>query len=601
MTSKRDQTSNPASTQQSQGGEMGGFPLLWRPLAEGSQPHGPEAVLLEKGHITAAQLREAAIRQQREAPNASILKVLVDTGVISQALATQAVGAHFRLPSMELDADDVEPDTFALLPEGYIREKLVIPIRREGDEIVVGISYPADMFLIDDIKRRLGNRLRLIVVQPDDVLKAADDLRAGPDRRVEEIVRSISQEDVEIISEEDKKEEISDLEKIAGESPVVQYVNYLISSAVSEGASDIHIEPGVGRLEIRYRIDGVLDDQSAPPLRMHPAIVSRIKIMANLDIAERRLPQDGRIHVKVQGRVIDLRISIAPFVRGEKCVIRVLDSRATRIGLDNLGMDSNILKAFSLQMLQPQGIVLVTGPTGSGKTTTLYSALRILEDRKLNISTVEDPVEYELGFANQLNVRQAIGLTFASALRSFLCQDLDVILVGEIRDEETTRIAMQASLSGHLVLSTLHTNDAASGITRLINVGIEPYLMGASVSAILAQRLVRRICLNCKEEVKGLDDSVAAHLLECGADVQHLYQGAGCDQCRHTGYKGRIGLFELLVLDDTIRNLIVGNAPLPKLRRSAKSKGMDTLREDGLQKVHDGVTTIEEVLRVTEA
>ncbi|KKL87166.1 hypothetical protein LCGC14_1937440 [marine sediment metagenome] len=600
MGSKRTQASSPAPTRESQCRGIGDFPVLWRPVAKGSQPRGPEAVLLEKGHITSAQLREAVIRQQREAPHAGILEVLVDAGVISQALAAQAVGAHFRLPSMELDAADVEPDTFALLPEGYIREKLVIPIRREGDEIVVGISYPADMFLIDDIKRRLGDRLRLIVVQSCDVLRAVDSLQNAPGRHVDEIVKSISQDDVEIICDQEQTEDISDLERIAGESPVIRYVNYLISSAVSEGASDIHIESGLGHLAVRYRIDGMLDEKSAPPLRMHPAIISRIKIMANLDISQRRLPQDGRIHVKVHGRTVDLRVSTAPFVRGEKCVIRVLDSHSTRVGLEDLGMDSETLAAFRRQVLKSYGIVLVTGPTGSGKTTTLYSALRILEDRKLNISTVEDPVEYELGFANQLNVHEAIGLTFASALRSFLRQDPDVILVGEIRDEETARIAMQASLTGHLVLSTVHTNDAPSTVTRLVDIGVEPYLIGASVSSILAQRLARRICENCREPVKSPDELPAAYLEERGAGAERLQRGVGCDQCWQTGYRGRLGLFELLELDDEIRDLIVRKVPLPELRGAVKDKGMRTLREDGLEKAAAGATTIEEVMRVTD-
>ena len=597
MSPKRSQASDPPG-QESQPRDMEAFPVLWRPPADEGLPRGAEGVLLRKGHITAAQLREATIRQQREAPHASLLEVLVCSDIITEALAVQAVGAHFKLPTMQLDAADVDPDTFALLPQDYVRTKLVIPIRREGDEIVVGISYPADMFLIDDIKRRLGDRLRLIVVQPGDILGVADSRQGVPARRVEEIVKSIEGDDVEIIDE--IQEEAADLEKIAGESPVIQYVNYLVSSAVSEGASDIHIEPGVSHLAVRYRIDGMLHDQSAPPLRMHPAIVSRIKIMADLDIAERRLPQDGRIHVKVQGRTVDLRVSTAPFVRGEKCVIRMLDSRSTRIGLDRLGMDGKTFEAFRRQVCQPHGIVLVTGPTGSGKTTTLYSALRILEGRKLNISTVEDPVEFELGFANQLNVRDDIGLTFATALRSFLRQDPDVILLGEIRDEETARIAMQASLTGHLVLSTVHTNDAPSTITRLVNVGVEPYLIGASVSAILAQRLVRRICQSCREPTQNPDDSPAACLEDCGVDTRHLYHGAGCDQCRQTGYKGRIALFELLVLDDEVRSLIVRDAPLSEVSQTVRQRGMRSLREDGLQKVRDGVTTMEEVMRVTE-
>jgi type IV pilus assembly protein PilB len=323
--------------------------------------------------------------------------------------------------------------------------------------------------------------------------------------------------------------------------------------------------------------------------------------MANLDIAERRLPQDGRIHVKVQGRTVDLRVSTAPFVRGEKCVIRMLDSRSTKVGLESLGMDGKTFDAFRSQIIQPQGMILVTGPTGSGKTTTLYSALRLLENKKLNISTVEDPVEYELGFASQLHVRQDIGLTFATALRSFLRQDPDVILVGEIRDEETARIAMQASLTGHLVLSTVHTNDAPSTITRLVNIGVEHYLISASVSAILAQRLVRRICLKCREQVKDVDESMAAFLKESGVSSARLFHGTGCDQCHQTGYKGRAGLFELLEIDEDLRGLIARSAPLPELRRAAREKGTRTLREDGLQKIRDGVTTVEEVLRVTAA
>ena len=597
MSPKRHQESSSPLASESRGVEMGEFPILWRPPVD-AVPRGPEAMLLQKGHISPTQLREAVIRQQREARQSSILEVLVNSQVISEALATQAVAAYFKLPSMQLDVSEIDPDTFAMLPEDYIRTKLVIPIRREGNEIVVGISYPADMFLIDDIKRLLKVPLRLIVVRPDDIRRIADELQMQPGQRVEEIVRNIAQDDVEIIN--DEKQEVTDLEKVAGEGPVIQYVNYLISSAVSEAASDIHIEPGQEHLSIRFRIDGVLHEQSAPPLRMHPAIVSRIKIMANLDIAERRLPQDGRIQVKVQGRTVDLRVSTVPFMRGEKCVIRVLDSRSTSISLDQLGMDSQTLETFRRQVLRPHGIVLVTGPTGSGKTTTLYASLQILKDGKLNISTVENPVEYELGFANQLNVREDIGLTFAVALRSFLRQDPDVILVGEIRDEETARVAMQASLTGHLVFSTLHTNDAPSATTRLINIGVEPYLIGASVSAILAQRLVRQICKNCKEPVAAIDGLVAAHLEECGVDAKQLYHGAGCDQCRQTGYKGRTGLFELLELDDDIRSLIVQNVALPEFRRTVKEKGMRSLRENGLQKVREGVTTLDEVMRVTE-
>jgi type IV pilus assembly protein PilB len=383
--------------------------------------------------------------------------------------------------------------------------------------------------------------------------------------------------------------------------PVIGYVNQLISSAVGTGASDIHIEPRENELRVRFRIDGVLFNQAAPPVRMHPAIVSRLKIMANLDIAERRLPQDGRIRASVEGRSVDLRLSILPINHGEKCVIRILDDRAISVGLDSLGMGPETLKAFSKQILQLHGIVLVTGPTGSGKSTTLYSALQVMDSNCLNISTVEDPVEYELTSINQVHVLEHIGLSFAAALRSLLRQDPDVIMVGEIRDEETAHIAVQAALTGHLVLSTLHTNDAPSSITRLINIGVEPYLISAAVNAVLAQRLVRCICPHCSRPVDKIPRAETVYLESCGAPKKQLFSGEGCDNCRQTGYKGRIGLYEFLELNDELRDVITRNPSLGELKSLVREMGMRSLRDDGLEKVFAGQTTVKELIRVTES
>jgi len=572
------------------------FAELWRPQ-EGDMPRGPERILLERGRITREQLLAAAERQA-DNPCLTILESLVEMGVIDGLVALQAVAAYFKLPFMRVTPSQVDPDVFKLLGADYVRNKRVLPISRDGQTVTVGLSDPADIFLIDDVKRRLKCPVRLTVVPAGDILDVIDELSVSPEQQVDEIIKNIAEDAVEVVDK--PEEEVTDLEKIAGESPVIRYVNYLISSAVKEGASDIHIEPGEDRLRIRCRIDGMLFEQQAPPLQMHAAIVSRLKIMSNLNIAERRLPQDGRIRATVHGRHVDLRVSTLPTTHGEKCVIRILDNRAILVGLENLGMWDDTLESFRRLILQPHGIVLVTGPTGSGKSTTLYSSLRAMKGDCLNISTVEDPVEYELDFANQVNVREDIGLTFSAALRSLLRQDPDVIMIGEIRDPETARIAVQASLTGHLVLSTLHTNDAPSSITRLINIGIEPYLISASVNGVLAQRLVRRICENCKTPVTKPKEAVLAYLEKYGGQTEELFCGVGCEKCRQTGYKGRLGIYELLELDDDMRDAITSNPTLIELRRMAKKKGMRQLREDGLQKVAAGMTTVEEIMRVSE-
>ncbi len=576
--------------------EAAEFADLWRP-AEDSSPRGPERILLERGLVTAAQI-EATAAHRRENPRMGLLELLVQSGVIDDLQALEATAAYFKLPLVRVHAADVEPEIFELLPLDYLKEKRVIPIRRQDDTILLGIADPADIFLIDDLKRRLRGKITLVVTPPADTLRAIEELSTSPAQQVDDIIKDIADDVVEVV--EKQAEDVTDLEKIAGESPVIRYVNYLIATAVREGASDIHIEPGDNKLRVRCRIDGVLFDQQAPPASMHAAIVSRLKIMANLDISERRLPQDGRIRATVHGRSIDLRVSTLPITHGEKCVIRILDNRAIMVGLQNLGMWDEMLHAFEKQITQPHGVILVTGPTGSGKSTTLYSALRVMDGDTMNISTVEDPVEYELGFANQVNVHESIGFSFSAALRSLLRQDPDVIMIGEIRDGETARIAVQASLTGHLVLSTLHTNDAPSSITRLINIGIEPYLISAALNAVLAQRLVRKICPNCKRPIEDVRENVRVYLKQNGAENTQLFQGAGCDKCRQTGYKGRLGIYELMEMDDELRDTISASPSLTDLRRVARAKGMRSLRDDGLAKVAAGMTTVDEIMRATE-
>jgi type IV pilus assembly protein PilB len=394
-------------------------------------------------------------------------------------------------------------------------------------------------------------------------------------------------------------EDTEDLEKSAGESPVIKFVNYCLTNALHENASDIHIEPKEKYTKIRYRIDGVLFGSMQAPAKMHQAIVSRIKIMSNLDISERRLPQDGKISVIMGGRGIDLRISVIPTSRGEKVVIRLLDSSSILRGLEDSGMEPQIIEIFKEQVAMPHGILLVTGPTGSGKSTTLYSALAQMDGNTMNISTVEDPVEYNLDFCSQVQVNEKIDMTFSAALRSLLRQDPDIIMIGEIRDNETARIAVQAALTGHLVLSTLHTNDAPSSITRLVNIGIEPYLVAASLNGVLAQRLVRRICPDCKKTYK-VPKNMRKYIENSGIKASQLKHGAGCDKCRQSGYLGRLGIFELLVVDDKFRNIINEDASVNSTRRAFVQSGQPTLFDAGIEKVKQGLTTIEEVLRVTQ-
>jgi type IV pilus assembly protein PilB len=557
-------------------------------------------VLVGRGLVTRAQLDEC-LALQKSSPGERLGQILVRKGYAKEDDVMACLAEEYGLEFVRVSQMEIPQRVQEMLPPEFCREHkvLVIDVDSDHSTVTVATPDPANVFMLDEVRRRLGRRVKLAVTTQPEVNKALDSLTGGDleEFQLDDLIRDIADDAVEVVSEDE--DDIPDLARVAGESPVVRLANYLICNAVKEGASDIHIEPGEKKMRIRYRIDGMLFEVMSPPQNMHPALVSRLKIMANLDISERRMPQDGRIRAIVRNRYVDFRISTLPTTQGEKVVIRILDNRSIMIGLERLGFEEDHLALFKDQIERPHGIILVTGPTGSGKTTTLYSAILTMNSGEINISTVEDPVEYSLGFANQVQVNERIGFTFASALRALLRQDPDVIMVGEIRDEETARISVQAALTGHLVLSTLHTNDAPSSITRLINIGIEPYLISASLNGVLAQRLVRRICEHCKEEYVPTDE-VKQALAKARVEIDKLYRGKGCDHCRKTGYSGRCGIYEMLVLDDPLRDLVATRPSVTDLRRSCRDQGMVSLRDDGVRKVRRGTTTIEEVLRASE-
>ena len=570
---------------------------LWQPAANRARK-SVEQLLLDRGQITEEQLAQAR-SVQAQTPGKSLAQVLLTMNAASESQILSSLAQTMNLAFESPDRNAVDAQAFGLLAPDYIRKHLAMPLRLDGKAVVVGMADPTNVFLLDELKRKLKRDVRVVVCTAADITRIVEQITSGAsDVKVDEIIKDMAEDDVQVLQQ--KADEKDDLEKMGNESPIIRFVNYLIADAIKQSASDIHIEPKEKALKIRYRIDGVLFEAMNPPHGMHPAIVSRLKIMANLDIAERRLPQDGRIHANVLGRQIDLRVSTLPTAHGEKVVIRILDNRSIHVQLEDLGFSENALTIWKRQIDQPHGILLVTGPTGSGKTTTLYASLRQMDGNKLNISTVEDPIEYHLAQANQVQVHDKIGMTFSAALRSLLRQDPDVVMLGEIRDAETARIAVQASLTGHLVLSTLHTNDAPSSITRLINIGVEPYLISAAVHAILAQRLVRRTCQHCKEEYLPTDE-MREFLAIQGFTSQKTYRGKGCDRCRKTGYSGRLGIYELLVLDDGLRDLVTRSPDVTQLRKLCRERGLVTLREDGFLKVMNGMTTIDEILRVTES
>ena len=554
-------------------------------------------MLVLRGLITEPQLKEALEHQSHRGHRKLLGEVLVDLKFVTEQQVLETLAEGYDVPFISGTARIADPRILEILPRTFLEEHKVLPLFLVRSVLTIAISEPSNLYLIEEIQRLTGHEVNIVAATAGEIEASLQSyLPAANVFVIDDIYEDIADADFSIIQKQ--VTELSDLEEVAGQSPVIKLVNYLIYSAVQDGASDIHIEPDDHRLRVRCRVDGKLFEKLSPPHQMHPAITSRIKIMSNLDISERRMPQDGDIHVMMDGRPIDLRVSTMPGKFGEKVVIRIIDNRNSIVSLDKLGFRPQTLEAWKTIIKAPNGVALVTGPTGSGKSTTLYSALIMLNSVELNISTVEDPIEANVSGINQSQVNEKAGFSFASALRSMLRQDPDILMVGEIRDAETASIVTQAALTGHLVFSTLHTNDAPSAITRLANIGIEPYLIAATLRGILAQRLVRKICPHCRETYEA--DPILRQAVEeyCGP-VEALYHGAGCPRCRNTGFAGRIGIFELLIPDDELLAAIASGENLQQIRERLAVSGFAGLRADGMEKVKDGQTTAEEVFYVT--
>jgi len=554
-------------------------------------------VLVEQGAITSEQLRQA-LEHQRQSNNSLLLgEVLQKLAICSEEQIMQALAAAYGVPFARISPRVADPKVIDVLPRDFLEKHSVLPLFRVKDRLTLAINEPANVFLLEEVGRLTHCEILVVCATAKDIKATLENhLPSANVFVIDDIIDDNFANELSLV--EEKIDDITDLEAAAEGSPVIKLVNYLVFNAVRDGASDIHIEPDDNSLRVRYRVDGVLYEKLRPPFKMLPAIASRIKIMAGLDISERRLPQDGGIHVMMDGRPIDLRVSTLAGRHGEKIVIRIIDNRSVMVNLEKLGFSYEMLKGWRKAIDAPNGIVLVTGPTGSGKSTSLYSVLKELNSEDVNICTVEDPVEFNLPWVNQFQVNEKIGFTFSGALRSLLRQDPDIIMIGEIRDNETARIAVQAALTGHLVLSTLHTNDAPGAVTRLLNIGVESYLVSASLQAVLAQRLVRKICNNCKEPYEPAPN-IRRAVERAAGEVETFYRGTGCPKCRNSGFSGRIGIYELLVPDDEIRDKIVATPSIIELRQLAIERGMIQLRDDGMGKVKAGITTVEEVLRVT--
>lgn len=592
-------------------------------------------LLLTKSNlITEEQLKEAIALQKKE--GGKLGANLIKLGYITEEKLVNFLSKQWGIPSINLNDYKIEPSVLKLVPYEIARKYLIIPVARLGATLTIAMADPSNVFVIDDIKFMTGYNVEVVVAGESAILNAittyyksagsalisskqgpaktlqAKDFTISEDELKEEVVTSIDDEIMVDVSEFDKVvgDALDSVEAFIPtdegvirevDEPVVKLVNGILINAIKGGASDIHIEPYENTLRVRYRVDGVLFNAMNLPLKIKNPITSRIKIMSKLDIAERRLPQDGRIKLRLgKKKEVDFRVSVLPCLFGEKTVLRILDKSNLQVDLTKLGFEEDSLKKFMDSLNKPYGMILVTGPTGSGKTTTLYSALNYLNKPGINIMTAEDPVEYNFLGMNQVQIKEEIGLTFASALRAFLRQSPDIILVGEIRDFETAEIAVKAALTGHLVLSTLHTNDAPSSISRLLNMGIEPFLVSASVILIAAQRLARKVCQECKEEEK----IPASALTQLGfseeeAKTVKCYKGRGCSVCSNSGYKGRIALYEIMPVSNEIREMVLEGASADELKKTAIRLGMKTLRTSGLTKVKEGVTSIEEVLRVT--
>ncbi len=552
-------------------------------------------LLVRENLINLAQLKEAQATARKTGDR--LTYTLTKTGIVGERDLTTFLSKHYGVPSINLDEFEIDDDVIKLIPRELAHRHQVLPINRAGSSLIVAMSDPSNLNAIDELKFNTGYHVE-VVVASEEAIRDAIARYYDESATYQEIMEGFNPEDVEV-AEQESEPNVVDLEKSSEEAPVVRLVNLILVDAIKKNASDIHIEPYEKSFRVRYRIDGVLYEIMNPPLKLKNAITSRMKIMSQLDIAERRLPQDGRIKIKMGGgREMDFRVSVLPTLFGEKIVLRLLDKSNLQLDMTKLGFEQSQIDIFKEAIYKPYGMVLVTGPTGSGKTTTLYSALSDLNKVSENISTAEDPVEFNLGGINQCQMHDAIGLNFAAALRSFLRQDPDIIMVGEIRDFETAEIAVKAALTGHLVLSTLHTNDAPSTVSRLLNMGVEPFLVTASVNAILAQRLARRVCKDCAEP-HSVDPQV---LIDLGmkpemAKSAKLMKGAGCRTCNETGYKGRVALYEIMPMSDELKDLVLQGVSSVELKREAINLGMKTLRQAALSKLAEGGTTVSEVVR----
>ncbi|MEM1097682.1 MAG: GspE/PulE family protein [Planctomycetota bacterium] len=559
-------------------------------------------LLLDRGIVTQEQI-DAALAYQKKQPGLKKLlgEVLVEMGFVSEEQVMEALAEAYGVPFAKVNPKLVDPKVVEMVPREFLEKNKVLPLFCIENKLTVAMQEPANVFVSEEIERMTGKAVQIVATTVKDI--EATLTAYMPDGNVfviDEVIDDVAMNDLAVVEKEIL--DIANLADSADASPIIKLVNFLIYSAVKDGASDIHIEPDENKLRVRYRVDGKMYEKICPPHMMQAAVVSRIKIMAGMDISERRVPQDGGITIRIQKSQIDLRVSTCPGKFGEKVVMRIIDNRNAMVRLEKIGFSYEMLEQFRSVVHQPNGVFLVTGPTGSGKSTTLYSALNEINDESINLCTVEDPIEQNIPGVNQFQVHEKAGFTFAGALRSLLRQDPDVIMVGEIRDQETARIATQAALTGHLVLSALHTNDAPSAVTRLFNIGVEPYLVAAAIRGVLAQRLVRKICTHCKEpmELNAQTKRTLQRISEGVRDVGTVYHGVGCSKCRNTGYAGRLGLFELLLPNDEMLDVVSRGGTLQEVRKAALSgDGYTPLRLDGLDKVSAGLTTLEELFRAT--
>ena len=558
-------------------------------------------ILLEERLLMPEQLSQALYEQRRTGKPLAV--ILIDSGLVSEEDIVITLSEQLGIPHLRVESYDIPPEIIAEVPESITRRYHLIPVAKTGKSLTIAMADPLNIVAIDDVRMLTGYEIETVVSLDSEIKKAIDRYYGRTEEEemedYEDILRDAEAESVTLLKDKEDLD-ISSLKEKVEQAPVIRLVNLTLVNAIKEGASDIHIEPFEKIVRVRFRVDGILREVQSPPKSLQAAVVSRVKILSELDIAERRVPQDGRFRIKFEGREIDFRVSTLPTYFGEKVVLRILDKGALSLDLDKLNFEKQPIEDFRDSLARPNGIILVTGPTGSGKTTTLYSALHALNKPDVNIVTVEDPVEYELFGINQVQTKPEVGLTFASGLRSILRQDPDIVMVGEIRDEETADIAVKAALTGHLVLSTLHTNDAPGAITRLIDMGMEPFLIASSLLLTAAQRLVRKVCPDCKRAYRVPEQVLtrAQFKLEPDEDLV-LYKGEGCARCGETGYRGRLALLEALRVTENIQDLIMASTSSGEIKRAAIENGMLTLRQVGLLKVKAGNTSLEEALRVT--